>query len=243
MKENKLISAMDFIDEKYMQEAITYQKPAIRHTISKRGVALLVAAVLVIVLAVGAYASYNYLLSNPKKPSFPVTLGSLHPGITQEERRLFEISQQYDISLVNGFIWTTDYNIEYIGDYYYEYGVASTPKQLFMFFFTNDPNHEVRLEGIQYLKNGKTYEVEHEFVKDYGDTVVIMDVPRGWEICGRSFTFYCEAVEDNVFGWGTGSGITEDQAFIDSYKRKYFWGNGEYTKEQAEKFEEYFLTK
>ena len=48
MKENKLISAMDFIDEKYMQEAITSQKPAIKHTISKRKVIVLVAAVIAI---------------------------------------------------------------------------------------------------------------------------------------------------------------------------------------------------
>ncbi|MBQ8395997.1 MAG: hypothetical protein IJX54_03250, partial [Oscillospiraceae bacterium] len=53
MKENKLISAMDFIDEKYMQEAITEHKPAIKHTI-KRKTALLIAAVLLILFATGS---------------------------------------------------------------------------------------------------------------------------------------------------------------------------------------------
>lgn len=48
MKDNKLISAMDLIDEKYMQEAITEQKPAIKHTFSKRRMVVLVAAVIAI---------------------------------------------------------------------------------------------------------------------------------------------------------------------------------------------------
>lgn len=61
MKENKLISAMDLIDEKYMQEAITEQKPAIKHTISKRRTLVLVAAVLLVILATGAGYAFSLL--------------------------------------------------------------------------------------------------------------------------------------------------------------------------------------
>lgn len=68
MKENKLISAMDFIDEKYMQEAIGTQKPAIKHTISKRKVIVLVAAVIAILamtLVSVATAKFNYFYEIP----------------------------------------------------------------------------------------------------------------------------------------------------------------------------------
>lgn len=254
MRGNDLLNKMELIDPEYIESASQTKRV---HAV-KRMTALLVAAVLVIALAVGVSSAYNQKWFHPLLGDYPVAYDS-DPAVSEEEKRLFEIAQQYGLEPIYGLYigGVCSYRKEYIGDYYYEWGVISTFNESLMFYFTNDYSSEIRLEHIQLIsekENSDNFKLNSVFEKGYGEVIARLETPIGWEQTGNIVVFYCEPTcghkelgnyPDIFYSYSKDN--KEQSDYFENFVKEYLfledWHTADEYKVIRAKFLEYFLSK
>lgn len=207
MKKTDYITALTNIDDCFVEEAAMHASdPKTARKLSKRFIAVAVAAVLVLLTTVVCFGNDGSIVVDIVESDLFQYDGKLEPG----EVRLMELCEEYGIPTdfdISGGLWLEE---KHCGDYYYEYGWVKTSSKIFAFYITNDDLSEIKIETHQYLcKNDidefesvdqfrevEEFKTDTKYIKNNGTTVLIHDVEEGWHIFGSYVYFSGEALNE-----------------------------------------------